>query len=148
MTDDRILKLLDMQDIRDLRIRYSHCLDSGNIDALETIFSPDAEVEVTVGSMRGIAEIKSGLADAFAMFDRDKKGSYPFMHAVTNHAVTLTGKDTAEGRCYLMDFETASKADPHPLFLLGIYADQYRRIDGRWLITGSRLETIWPERNG
>ena len=43
--------------------------------------------------------------------------------------------------------ETASKADPNPLLLLGLYADEYRRINGQWRITHTRLEVVWPQRN-
>jgi hypothetical protein len=145
---DRLNALLDIEDIRNLRILYSHYLDSGNANDLHKIFAQDALVEVTVGAMRGLSEIQSGLGEAFTTFDRDKRGRFPFFHAVTNHWVKLTGPDTAEGLCYLIDFETASKPDPNPLLLLGLYADAYRRIDGEWRITHSRLETVWPEANG
>ncbi|MNL69178.1 hypothetical protein D3C87_1940030 [compost metagenome] len=47
----------------------------------------------------------------------------------------------------MIDFETASKPDPNPLLLLGIYADEYQRIDGEWRITHTRLEVVWPARN-
>jgi hypothetical protein len=48
----------------------------------------------------------------------------------------------------LIDFETASKPDPNPLLLLGLYADNYRRIDGEWRITRTSLEVVWPQRTG
>lgn len=51
--------------------------------------------------------------------------------------------DEAIGRCYLIDFETASKPDPNPLLLLGIYVDQYRRLDGAWRISATRLDVVW-----
>lgn len=143
-----IQELLDREEIRNLRTLYAHHLDSNNIDALDHVFSADAVVEVTVGKMEGIAAIRAGLSDAFKLFDRDHHGSYPFMHAIVNHWIKLTGPDTAEGRCYLIDFDTASKPDPNPLLLLGLYADQYQRIDGQWRITRTRLEVVWPERNG
>lgn len=142
-----IKALLDREAIRDLRVLYAHHLDSNNIAALDQVFSADAVVEVTVGKMEGIAAIQAGLGEAFQLFDRDRRGSYPFMHAITNHWVQLTGPDTAQGRCYLIDFETASKPDPNPLLLLGLYADEYRRIDGQWRITSTRLEVVWPARN-
>jgi len=145
--DKAILDLLDRDAIRDLRIRYAHLLDGNEIDALDAVFAPDAVVEVTVGRMEGIAAIRTGLTDAFAQFDRDGRGSYPFLHAVTNHWVSLTGPDTAEGRCYLIDWETASKPDPNPLLLLGLYHDEYRRINGEWRIARSRLEVVWPDRD-
>ena len=144
--DTKLKALLDREEIRNLRTLYAHHLDSNTIDALDEVFSADAVVEVTVGKMTGIDAIRSGLNDAFKLFDRDHQGSYPFLHAIANHWITLTGPDTAQGRCYLIDFETASKPDPHPLLLLGLYADTYRRIDGEWRITHTRLEVVWPER--
>ena len=145
--DIKLKALLDREEIRALRTLYAHHLDSNNIAALDQVFSADAVVEVTVGKMQGIDAIRAGLAEAFTLFDRDKQGSYPFMHAIVNHWIQLTGPDTAQGRCYLIDFETASKPDPNPLLLLGLYADQYQRIVGEWRITHTRLEVVWPERN-
>ena len=144
--DTKLKALLDREEIRNLRTLYAHHLDSNTIDALDEVFSADAVVEVTVGKMTGIDAIRSGLNDAFKLFDRDHQGSYPFLHAIANHWIKLTGPDTAQGRCYLIDFETASKPDPNPLLLLGLYADTYRRIDGEWRITHTRLEVVWPER--
>ena len=144
--DTKLKALLDREEIRNLRTLYAHHLGSNTIDALDEVFSADAVVEVTVGKMTGIDAIRSGLNDAFKLFDRDHQGSYPFLHAIANHWIKLTGPDTAQGRCYLIDFETASKPDPNPLLLLGLYADTYRRIDGEWRITHTRLEVVWPER--
>ena len=142
--DIYLKELLDREQIRNLRTLYAHLLDGNNIAALDQVFSADAVVEVTVGKMEGIEAIQSGLNDAFKLYDRDHRENYPFMHAITNHWVQLTGPDTAQGRCYLIDFETASKPDPNPLLLLGIYADEYTRIDGEWRITHTRLKVVWP----
>lgn len=141
---DKIQALLDKDEIRDLRIRYSHLLDGNRIDELDQVFAEDAVVEVTVGRMEGLEAIKAGLKEAYALFDRDGRGHYPFLHPIANHLIEPTGPDTAQGTCYLVDFETASKADPNPLLLLGLYADEYRRIDGAWRITRSRLDVVWP----
>ena len=146
--DTTLKGLLDREEIRGLRTLYAHHLDSHNIAALDQVFSRDAVVEVTVSRMEGIAAIRAGLEDAFQLFDRDGRGSFPFLHAIANHWVQLTGPDTAEGRCYLIDFETASKPDPNPLLLLGVYADEYRRIDGAWRITKTRLDVVWPASTG
>lgn len=141
-----IQDVVDREEIRNLRTLYAHHLDSNNIQALDQVFAADAVVEVTVGKMEGIEAIRVGLENAFKKFDRDQTGCYPFMHAIVNHSIILTGPDTAEGRCYLIDFEIASKPDPNPLFLLGLYADEYQRIDGRWHISRSKLEVVWPKR--
>ncbi|WP_454796990.1 nuclear transport factor 2 family protein [Novosphingobium lindaniclasticum] len=141
---DKIQALIDKDEIRNLRIRYSHLLDGNRIDALDQVFAADAVVEVTVGRMEGLEAIKAGLKDAYALFDRDRRGHYPFMHPIANHLIEQTGPDSATGSCYLIDFETASKSDPNPLLLLGLYADEYRRIDGAWRITHSQLDVVWP----
>ena len=109
--DSKIQALLDHEEIRNLRTLYAHHLDSNNIAELDQVFSPDAVVEVTVGKMEGIAAIQAGLKEAYTLFDRDNKSNYPFMHVIANHWIKLTGPDSAEGRCYLVDFETASKPD-------------------------------------
>jgi len=142
--EHRLAALLDIEDIRQLRIAYSHCLDSGDFDGLDEIFSVDAIVGVTVGEMKGLPAIKEGLVGAYALYDRDRRSHYPFLHAIANHQVTLTGPDTAVGKCYLIDFETASKPDPNPLLLLGLYADQYRRVGGAWRIVETHLDVVWP----
>jgi hypothetical protein len=138
----RLAALLDIEEIRQLRIRYAHCLDSGDIEGFDEVFTADAVVAVTVGEMAGLAAIKAGLAEAYRLYDRDGRGHYPFVHAITNHEVSVSG-DEATGRCYLIDFETASKLDPNPLLLLGIYADRYRRVEGVWRIAASGLDVVW-----
>lgn len=145
--DINLKGLLDREEIRNLRTLYAHHLDGNNIAALDQVFSADAVVEVTVGKMEGIEAIRVGLTEAFKLYDRDHRNHYPFMHTITNHWVKLTGPDTAQGRCYLIDFETASKPDPNPLLLLGLYTDEYKRIDGEWRITHTRLEVVWPAGN-
>jgi len=142
--DTTLKALLDREAIRNLRTLYAHHLDSNNIAQLDQVFTQDAVVEVTVGRMEGLDAIRAGLTDAFALYDRDHRGSYPFLHVIANHWINVTGPDTAEGRCYLVDFETARKPDPNPLLLLGVYADEYRRVAGEWRISWTRLEVVWP----
>jgi hypothetical protein len=144
---DRLQALLDVEEIRNLRILYSHHLDGNRLKSFDEVFTQDAVIETTMGLSRGLDQIRVGLASAIKLYDRDHKGNYPFLHSITNHWVKLTGADTAEGRCYLLDFETASKPDPNPLFLLGIYADAYVRTELGWRIQCSRLELMWPDRN-
>ncbi|QEI09217.1 nuclear transport factor 2 family protein [Pigmentiphaga aceris] len=146
--DDKLKAVLDREEIRNLRSLYAHFLDGNLLDRLDDIFTVDAVADTGRGQWNGRQEIRDGLRAAFQEYDRDGQGRYPFMHAVTNHWIEILGPDIAEGRCYLIDFETASKPDPNPLLLLGIYADEYKRVDGNWRISRSRLEHIWPQRNG
>lgn len=140
--DERLQKLLDLDEIRTLRVRYSHVLDSGKVEGFDDVFTQDAVLAVTVGQMEGLDAIKAGLAGAYDTFDYRKKRHYPFMHAVTNHAITITGPDTADGLCYLLDWVTG-RAEGHPVLLLGLYADKYKRLNGKWLISHTSLDVVW-----
>ncbi|MGR3376565.1 nuclear transport factor 2 family protein [Salipiger abyssi] len=141
--DDTLQRLLDTEEIRALRVRYSNVLDTGRVEGFDQVFTPDAVLSVTVGDMEGIEAIKEGLRGAFDLYNWKKKDSHPFMHAVTNHDIRITGPDTAEGQCYLIDFVTGREADEHPLLLVGLYVDSYRRVDGSWRISHTRLDVPW-----
>lgn len=145
--NERFEKLLDLEEIRGLRIKYGHFLDSKSIDALGLLFSPDAICQLEGDPLEGRAAICLGLEKAFDLYDIEKHGSYPFLHAVTNHWIEFLDKDKAQGRCYLLDLQTISKPQRDPWILLGMYADEYRRIEGKWYISRSRLDMAWPERN-
>jgi SnoaL-like domain len=140
--ESRMQKLLDTEEIRNLRIRYSHVLDSGKMEGFNDVFTKDAVVEVSVGKMEGLDAIKTGLAGAYDTFDYRKARHYPFMHAVTNHSITITGADSAEGLCYLLDWVTGREKG-HPVLLLGLYADKYIRVDGAWKIYYTNLDVVW-----
>eukprot|EP00003_Mantamonas_plastica_P032214 TRINITY_DN8672_c0_g2_i1.p1 TRINITY_DN8672_c0_g2~~TRINITY_DN8672_c0_g2_i1.p1 ORF type:complete len:152 (+),score=15.26 TRINITY_DN8672_c0_g2_i1:521-976(+) len=139
-----IAEFLDKEDIRTLRQRYSELLDSGEAEKMGEVFTDDAVVKVTVGRMVGLPAICRSLKEAYQAFDTRERGHYPFMHAVTNHQIKLTGKDTATGSCYLLDFVTDRPQQSHPILLLGRYLDSYVRINGDWRIEKTELDVVWP----
>lgn len=141
----RINALLDREEIRALRLRYSQLLDGGQADRMGEVFTEDAEVKVTVGSMKGLTEIKKSLKEAYHTFDTKKRAHFPFVHAVTNHDITLIDENNASGSCYLLDFVTDRDQSQHPFLLLGHYVDQYVRVNGEWRISHSELDVLWPE---
>lgn len=137
--------LISLEAIRNLRVLYCHHLDSGRIDSLTKLFTKDSVMQVDRGLWRGREEIHAGLSKAFAEYDVEGRGTYPFVHLVSNQWVELLDDDHAEGRCHLQFLLTERAADVNPLVLMGIYADEYRRVDGQWLISRTRLDVIWPK---
>lgn len=142
---DRLAALLDREEIRALRLRYSALLDGGETHRMGEVFTEEAEVKVTVGAMRGLPEIRRGLAEAYDTFDSAGRRHFPFVHAVANHEIILTGSDTAEGSCYLMDFVTDRPGSRHPFLLLGRYLDHYVRVNGVWRLARTELDVLWPQ---
>ncbi len=140
-------RLLTLEAIRDLRLRYCHYLDANRMEALGELFTEDAICQVDRGTWRGREAIREGLAQAFTAYDIHQRGAYPFLHAVSNHWIEVLDENRAEGRCYLIDFNSSRPASVNPLLLLAVYADEYRCVDGRWLISRTRLDVVWPEPN-
>jgi hypothetical protein len=144
---DKIEKLLHIEAIKNLRILYSHYLDSNTLEEITQLFTADAIVQTDRDPWKGRDGIFAGLKKAFKEYDQNNRGNYPFLHAVTNHWVDITGSTTAKGRCYLIDLVTGRPKNESPLLLLGLYVDDYVLIDDKWQISESRLDLVWPERN-
>jgi hypothetical protein len=148
MNTDEVSKLLTIEEIKKLRVLYSHYLDGNDMESLAGLFTTDAVCQTEGEPWRGREEIKKALSAAFTEYDQQKLGSYPFLHPVTNQWIELIDEDTAQGRCYLIDFFTQRAAAENPLLLVGIYADEYKKLEGKWYISRSRLDLVWPKRNG
>lgn len=144
---EAIEKLVHTEAIKNLRIQYSHLLDTNQMERVAQLFTEDAVCQTDRTPWVGRVAIQQGLEKAFQDFDEQSHGSYPFMHAVTNHWVEITGPTTATGRCYLIDLLTERPLEERPLLLLGVYVDTYELIDGQWYIQKSLLDIAWPERD-
>jgi hypothetical protein len=61
--------------------------------------------------------------------------------------IELTGPDSAMSRTYLHDvlFESHPRIDP--VFMFGVYEEDYVRVAGAWQIARFRVQFLWPWRN-
>ncbi len=145
-------ELLAIEEIKRLRIGYTvHC-DAHDFDALAALFTEDAVCEF--GEAFGGDWV--GRSDIRANYEREmRKAGSPFdtLHVVTNPWIELTGEDSAKGRWYLIDLmvrqDGAIKTrggSANPLLFLAIYEDRYRKVDGSWRISRTRLHFLWPEK--
>lgn len=147
--------LLEIESIRQLRLAYSNYFDGQNAEGLASLFAQDAVCEFPEqfgGNWVGRDTIVTNFTNEFAKIG----GPYDAMHVVTNPWITLTGPDTAHGRCYLIDLLTRQQAGTghyttvgghgNPLLFLGMYEDEYRKIDGEWRFANIRLPFFWPDR--
>ena len=67
---------------------------------------------------------------------------YPFMHAIVTPVIDLIDATTARGKWFLVEMGTDSSAIPNALRLTGVYTDEYRKVDGRWLIARFELSYL------
>ncbi len=65
-------ELGDRADIEATLVRYTRAIDTGDWDRLDTVFTPDAEIDYTsTGGITGrFAEVKPWLAEMLPMFPR------------------------------------------------------------------------------
>lgn len=141
---DGIEKLLALEEIRTLAMRYAHYRDGLHLDKLASLFAEDGVCEF--GDKFGGRIV--GRPAIRRHFEGSKSigGGVPFgtLHAISTHWIEFFDRDRAEGRCYLIDFITTN-ADP--LAYLIVYDDDYRRIGGEWKFQRRRIEAMWPHRD-
>ena len=136
-------ELLEKEKIRKLKQLYSHLMDSHQIDALADIFTEDAVCEFgpEYGNWEGRETIRTNYRGVF-----EGQAQFSAMHHITNLYIDMTGPDTAKGRSYLLDAVTTVEPEEQPIMWLGLYDEEYRKVDGQWLISKCSLQFLWPQR--
>ena len=128
----------DVVAIQELKSRYCWCFDDGDLAGLIALFTDDAVCELgTFGSWTGRAEVEAGYRAQ--MVDSQVPGGR--LHALSNPLIDVAG-DTATGRWSLVDYDVSGGSE-QPIRLLATYRDDYRRVDGRWLIARTALTIQW-----
>lgn len=138
------LSLQDISDrieINDLLIRYTKAIDQKDWKLLDTVFTPDAELDyVSSGGIKGgYPEVRAWLAKALAIFPVT-------VHYVTNSEVTLQG-DHASARTAVynpMFFKNPDGSMHH--FAVGAwYVDELVRTGQGWRIAKRREDQVFLE---
>ncbi|MFT7221040.1 MAG: hypothetical protein ACI8Z1_002661 [Candidatus Azotimanducaceae bacterium] len=136
--------MLEKENIKELRIKYSHFFDGKQIDDLADLFTADAVCEFGPdygGDWVG----KDTIKENFRSYAEREGPSFGVLHAVTNPLITLIDSHTAHGRWYLHDLN-AQEGVTNPLILYGVYDDVYKKVFGKWLIYRTRIDFLWPKR--
>ncbi|MGI9596044.1 MAG: nuclear transport factor 2 family protein [Acidimicrobiales bacterium] len=125
-----------------LTIDYCWALDTGDWDALRTVFTNDAVTDLGAGGQRGIEEIIARVSSALGPLDDSQ-------HMVSNHQIRLgSDGDSATGRCYLHAQHIRHGVEGSPLYVVaGRYEDRYVRTDAGWRIAERRIVTMWTDGN-
>ncbi len=137
-----MLSLQEMSDrleIQDLFARYSFAIDERDWDALDAIFTPDAQIDYTeTGGAKGsYAEIKAWLPGALERFPM-------FQHMVATTKLDIAG-DEARSRTILFNPMTHRAEDgAEQVFFIGLwYRDRLVRTAGGWRIADRYEEAGW-----
>lgn len=125
--------------IQELQSRYALAHDLTDPEMYASVFTEDAELYGAGGRL--LAKGREAM-HAIGVNDRKRfnadaaEGERSFgalRHLVTNSVIDLTSPTTATGFCYVMTIVVRPGGGPE-ILSLGRYEDEYRKVDGEWLI--------------
>ncbi len=139
----RLRRLEDSEEIKQLKALYcKYCDDNYDADGLASLFTEDAvwDGAGTFGRAEGREGIRrhfSGAAERVTIA----------RHQVMNPMIEV-GVDGDEDRAtgHWLLFQPCTNAGPEreeAMWLAATYADEYRRVDGRWLISATMIDVAF-----
>ncbi|MFE9577239.1 nuclear transport factor 2 family protein [Nocardia sp. NPDC006044] len=137
-----IQEISDRLEIQELQVAYSTAVDSRDFEALDKVFVPDADIDLTpFGAIAGkLPDIKKWLAESMAYLPASQ-------HLLGNPEIHVDG-DRATGRvmCYnAITFPAEDGGEP-PIALLGMwYIDEYVRTPQGWRIARRGQHRSWAQ---
>jgi hypothetical protein len=141
---DELLKIADIQAIRDLLHHYAFCIDSRQSERLGEVFSTSVEAGYGYGEegvWHGLDELIDGIATQIGTFE----GS---AHMIGNVRVEVDG-DLARSTCYVSAWHWVAGSDTDPergadFLLTCVYLDDLKRGTEGWRIVRRRLRRLGP----
>jgi hypothetical protein len=142
-------ELEDRDEIRQLLATYTIEGDRGRVDDMLHIFSDDAVLQTSAWRAEGRAGIRKALggggqprpaataATAGSATPAAGARGRVMRHHLTSSLITFKGADAAVGRTYWLNY--SEKGADHT----GLYADTYKRIDGKWRIVSREVRIDW-----
>lgn len=133
-----IMNIEDRLQIQDLVSRYAYLVDSFMAAEWLEVFTPDAVLDESAFGMGRYEGHDALLAYAQAIAGRVEH----LIHLMSNHLIWESGNDTARGTCFAI-VESMQKTGARARYHVK-YEDEYKRIDGRWLIHRRILRSSFP----
>jgi len=137
----------DRAEIEDLMARYLFALDYNDIDTFMTMFTEDIEFEFAPGTVHGkdaLRETVTGFKKRIGAIYVDEEGKPAVLrHVLAHTAIRVEGNQAwARGMWFEMadDGPRAENGRKSPkMGTYGIYEDELRKQDGRWLFSKRRV---------
>lgn len=141
-------ELEDREEIRQLLATYTIEGDRGRVDDMLHVFSEDAVLATPAWRAEGRAGIRKALGGggqprpaatgaAAARTPAPGTRGRVMRHHLTSSKITFEGPNEATGRTYWLNY--SEKGADHS----GLYADKFRRIDGKWRIVSREVRLDW-----
>jgi 3-phenylpropionate/cinnamic acid dioxygenase small subunit len=130
----------DVVAIQQVLFHYAYALDARDYDALDEVFSADAKLHTSGGTLMSPAQYKAMCATELPKLDATH-------HMVTNTSVTVDG-DRANARAYFQaQHVKGSLAPDSQLLMAGWVDDEFERRAEGWRIVDRRWHSSWSSGN-
>jgi uncharacterized protein (TIGR02246 family) len=129
-------RLLDIEEIKQLKARYFRALDTRDWDLFGQVFAREAVLEVPE------ADVTQNGREAIVTFVSGALTGARTVHHGHMPEIELTGPETARGTWAMFDYvewPATAGGDRIGLQGYGHYREEYVREDGQWRISRSRL---------
>lgn len=137
-----LTELVDRTEINDALIRYTLAVDTGEWDLLDTVYTPDAEIDYTESG--GIADrfpvVKAWLAENLPAFSTKR------MHTLGQVAITLAdGRDEAAVTAYFDNpmLIADGQGGERLVEVGGLYHHTFVRTGDGWRSRRLHEQVIW-----
>jgi len=138
---DKIQKLLDIEDIKNLKHRYFRAIDMADFELLDHVFAEDITIDYRGGTYRWESKGKQKIIDSLVQAFHNQTAA---MHTAHHPEIEILSETEALGKWYLQDifynFDLNSVTQGTAL-----YADKYIKIGQLWLIQHSEYDRIWEQ---
>lgn len=127
----------DRAEIEELMARYLFAIDYFDWDAYVATFAEDGELEFAAGVSKGREAIRTAVtnfAQGIGRFYHTEDGKPAILrHVILQSSIRVEG-DRAWGRSLWLEMANHGPGDTMKMGTYGIYEDEFRKVDGRWLI--------------
>ena len=131
----QVKKLADIEDIKQLRARYTRCIDTKDWVALKGELAEDFHADTEGGVLDG--------RDAFVGSLSQSLASASTVHHCHTPEIKITGTDTATGVWAMQDHVSMTlKGEPFSFRGAGHYHDTYVRTTEGWRIASTALKRL------
>jgi len=141
MSEADLRRLLDLEEIKRLKYAYIRCMTLGEWDELETILAPDVTTSYSDGNyvFAGRDELLGFLRGSHGA-QSPLRGQWQVVHP----EIDFQGEAHASGR-WLMYHYNIDKRQQTAEQQYAYYSDEYRRLQGRWVIQSTGYQRILEE---
>lgn len=130
--ENKLLRLVDMEAIRDLARRYAHCVWTKDVETAVSLFTENGEMDMDdQPPIKGRSALRKSYQEMI-----NGKLLQPFVH---NHVINLDGT-RATGTCYL---DLRVTVDDKAMIGAGYYNDTYIKSNGIWKFQARKLTLVY-----